>query len=297
VSRKTEVQVGITVLAALAIVIAGVTWLKELSLARKVRIWVVSFPQSGGLAASDEVRVNGIRKGAVESMDLAGDHVVIKLALSSDVQLTSASRVAISNVGLMGEKVVAVSLREGGRPIAERDTIIGEFEQGVPEVMAELGKSVGAISNIARQMQKLAEALEKEGDFGRTVRNFNDTSEELKQTVHENRVLLRGTMQDLAAAAHTAKGVTTDKEAQWRHTLDELSQAAENMNRLSVRLDSLRGSMQNVAGRIDRGEGTLGKLVNDDSLYAQVRGTTASLQALIDDIKKNPKKYVKLSIF
>jgi len=64
-SRKTEIEVGITVLVAIVILIMGVTWLKELSIASKVRIWTVTFPQSGGLAASDEVRVNGIRKGTV----------------------------------------------------------------------------------------------------------------------------------------------------------------------------------------------------------------------------------------
>jgi phospholipid/cholesterol/gamma-HCH transport system substrate-binding protein len=297
VSRKTEIQVGITVLAAIVIVIMGVTWLKELSLARKVRTWTVTFPQTGGLAASDEVRVNGIRKGTVAAMDLAGDHVVIKLALATDVQLTSTSRVAISNVGLMGEKVVAISLREGGRPLGERDTIPGEFEQGVPEVMAELGKSVGAISSIARQLQKLAITLDKEGDFRHTVKNFDDTSEELKLAVQENRVLLRRTLEDFSSAARTTRGLTTDREADLKHTLDQFSQAADNMNRLSGRLDSLRATLQQVAGKVDRGEGTLGRLVNDDSLYTQVRATTVSLQALIDDIKKNPKKYVHVSVF
>jgi phospholipid/cholesterol/gamma-HCH transport system substrate-binding protein len=296
-SRKTEIEVGITVLVAIVILIMGVTWLKELSLARKVRVWTVTFPQSGGLASSDEVRVNGIRKGTVKSMDLAGDHVVIQLALSTDVQLTSTSRVAISNVGLMGEKVIAITLREGGQPLGERDTIPGEFEQGVPEVMAELGKSVGAISSIAGQLQKLATTLEKEGDFRRTVKNFDETSEQLKLAVQENRVLLRRTLEDFSSAARTTRGLTTDREAELRKTLDQFSQAAENMNRLSGRLDSLRATMQQVAGKVDRGDGTLGRLVNDDSLYIQVRNTTSSLQALIDDIKKNPKKYVHVSVF
>jgi phospholipid/cholesterol/gamma-HCH transport system substrate-binding protein len=296
-SRKTEIEVGITVLVAIVILIMGVTWLKELSLARKVRVWTVTFPQSGGLASSDEVRVNGIRKGTVKSMDLAGDHVVIQLALSTDVQLTSTSRVAISNVGLMGEKVIAITLHEGGQPVGERDTIPGEFEQGVPEVMAELGKSVGAISSIAGQLQKLATTLEKEGDFRRTVKNFDETSEQLKLAVQENRVLLRRTLEDFSSAARTTRGLTTDREAELRKTLDQFSQAAENMNRLSGRLDSLRATMQQVAGKVDRGDGTLGRLVNDDSLYIQVRNTTSSLQALIDDIKKNPKKYVHVSVF
>ncbi|MEY4373998.1 MAG: hypothetical protein RL760_164, partial [Candidatus Eisenbacteria bacterium] len=64
-SRRTEIQVGITVLAALGITLWGVTWLKEMSLSRKVRQWHVTFPQTGGLATSDEVQVNGLRKGNV----------------------------------------------------------------------------------------------------------------------------------------------------------------------------------------------------------------------------------------
>jgi phospholipid/cholesterol/gamma-HCH transport system substrate-binding protein len=193
--------------------------------------------------------------------------------------------------------VIAITLREGGQPLGERDTIPGEFEQGVPEVMAELGKSVGAISSIAGQLQKLATTLEKEGDFRRTVKNFDETSEQLKLAVQENRVLLRRTLEDFSSAARTTRGLTTDREAELRKTLDQFSQAAENMNRLSGRLDSLRATMQQVAGKVDRGDGTLGRLVNDDSLYIQVRNTTTSLQALIDDIKKNPKKYVHVSVF
>jgi len=167
----------------------------------------------------------------------------------------------------------------------------------VPEVMAELGKSVGTISVITGQLQKLATTLEKEGDFRHTIKNFEETSQDLKLAVQENRVLLRHTLEDFSAAARTTKGLTTDREAELRKTLDQFSQAAENMNRLSGRLDSLRATIQQVAGKVERGDGTLGRLVNDDSLYIQVRNTTSSLQALIDDIKKNPKKYVHVSVF
>jgi ABC-type transporter Mla subunit MlaD len=67
-SRTREIQVGITVLVALGITLWGVTWLKQFSLARKVRLWHVTFPQTGGLSTSDEVQVNGLRKGSVASV-------------------------------------------------------------------------------------------------------------------------------------------------------------------------------------------------------------------------------------
>src|SRR5439155_3698846 len=127
-SRRTEIQVGATVLVALGITLWGVTWLKELSIDRKERLWQVTFPQTGGLSTSDEVQVNGLRKGSVAGVKLVGDHVLVQLALASDITLTTESRVAIRNIGLMGEKVIAVDLSTHGVPYGARDTISGIYE-------------------------------------------------------------------------------------------------------------------------------------------------------------------------
>ena len=296
-SRRTEIQVGATVLVALAVTLWGVTWLKELSLARKVRVWTVTFPQTGGLASSDEVQVNGLRKGSVDRVSLVGDHVVVSLALASDITLTSDSRVSIRNVGLMGEKVIAVDYRATGRAYGERDTIAGVYERGIPEVMAEMGTTVDAISDLARQLQSIASSLERAGTIDKTLANFQGTSEELKLAVSENRALLKETLQNLNAASRTARSLTTDREAQLRRTLDSFERSAAGMERLTTRLDSLRGALQSVSNKIDGGEGSLGRLVNDPQLYDEAKVTVAELRALIADIKKNPKKYINLSVF
>ena len=296
-SRRTEIQVGVTVLVALAILVLGVTWLKDFSLARKVRGWTVSFPQTGGLSSSDEVQVNGLRKGAVSAVALVGDRVIVRLALAHEVVLTTDSRVAIRNVGLMGEKVIAVDLRTTGRPWTDRDTIPGVYEKGIPEVMTELGGTIAAVSTIAEQVQSLAEAMNRDGNFAETVKNFRATSLELRDAVKENRATLRQTLGDFSAAARTAKGLTTNREADLRRTLDEFSQAAANMNRLSSRLDSLRASLQTVTDKVGSGEGTLGKLVHDETLYRDVKSSIKSLNELVADIRKNPKKYLHVSVF
>ncbi len=296
-SRRTEIQVGATVLVALAVTLWGVTWLKELTLARKVRVWTVTFPQTGGLASSDEVQVNGLRKGNVERVMLVDDHVVVALALSSEITLTTDSRVNIRNVGLMGEKVIAVDYRSTGTPYAVGDTIPGVYEKGIPEVMAEMGSTVDAITQLATQLQGIAQALERSGTVDKTLANFQNTSEQLRMAVSENRALLKETMQNLNAASRTARSLTTDKEAQLRSTLDSFERSAKGMEQLTVKLDSLRGSLQSVSNKIDDGEGSLGKLVNDPRLYEDARNTVAEFRALIADIKKNPKKYINLSVF
>lgn len=296
-SRRTEIQVGITVLVALGVLLWGVTWLKELSLQRRVKVWHVRFPETGGLGASDEVQVNGIRKGAVNRIALENDHVVVDLALASDVQLTTDSRVAIRNVGLMGEKVIAVELRMTGTPYTERDTIVGRYELGMGEVMAGVGTSMDAMDRLVRSLDGLAARLEKSGDVDKTIANFRETSEELKAVMKENRKMLKQTIADAGAIAHTAKELTTDREAQLKRTLDSFERSATNLERLSGKIDSLRASIQSVTSKVDRGDGTLGKLVNDQQLYDDINESVKSLRAVLEDLKKNPKKYINLSIF
>jgi len=292
-----EIQVGLTVLVALAVTLWGVTWLKEFSLARKVRVWYVTFPQTGGLSSSDEVQVNGLRKGSVGRVALVEDHVVVDVALASDIVLTSDCKVAVRNVGLMGEKVIAVDLRASGTPYTARDTIPGIYELGVPEVMAQMGGTVEAITSLATQLKQLADVLERSGSLDKTLSNFHETSEQLRKAVAENRAMLDETLRNLNAASRTAKSLTTDREAQLARTLDSFERSAAGMERLTARLDSLRGSLQSVSGKIDRGDGSLGRLVNDPKLYDDARESVSQLKALIADIKKNPKKYVHLSIF
>lgn len=296
-SRRIEIQVGITVVVALVILLWGVTWLKDLSLQRQVRVWHVRFPQTGGLGPSDEVQVNGIRKGSVAGIDLVGDHVVVHLALSKDIQLTTDSRVAIRNVGLMGEKVIAVDLKTSGALYAARDTIEGEFEKGIPEVMAEMGSTVDAVNSLATQLKTIAENMEKSGNLDQTLANFRKTSEELQLAVSENRAAVKTTLDNFASASRTAKALTTDREAQLARTMDSFERSATHLERLSSRMDSLRASLQSVTDKVDRGDGSLARLINDRKLYDEVNQSVTSLRTLVEDMKKNPKKYINLRIF
>jgi len=292
-----EIAVGATVIAALVILVGGMYWLRDFSSSRDMRVWHVVFPQTGGLGRSDEVQVNGVRKGAVRSLELHGDRVHVDLALASDVQLTSDSRVAIRNVGLMGEKVIAVDLRLSGRTLTERDTIQGVFELGLGEVMTGMGSTITQVTDLAEELRSVAATLTKDGHLNQMIANFAATSEQLRSLVAENRSQLRSTLSDFSAAARTAKGLTADREAELRRALDQFTVAADNMATLSTRLDSLRASIQTITSKVEGGEGTLGKLVNDDQLYTDVNSSVQSLKTLIEDIKKNPKKYLNVSIF
>lgn len=296
-SRKTEIQVGLTVLIALGILIVSLAWLKDYSLHRGKRVWIVEFPETGGLAASDEVQVNGIRKGSVRSMKLAGDKVRVDLEISDDVVLTRDSKVSIRSVGLMGEKVIAIELKTTGGAYRPDEVIPGVYEKDLGQMMGELGETVSAVRGLSQNLEHVAGLLSPDGTLARTIGNFHRTSEELVLVVSENRAQVRETMQNFATASRTVKHLTTDRETELAQAMDRFASAAEHMDRLTARLDSLRAVIQTVANRVEQGEGTIGKLVRDERLYADLNDSVHSFKALIEDVKEHPRKYFKFSVF
>jgi phospholipid/cholesterol/gamma-HCH transport system substrate-binding protein len=296
-SRRTEIEVGLTVLIALVTVLWGVTWLKEMSLTRSVTVWHVNFPQTGGLGQSDEVQVNGIRKGEVKHIDLVGDHVIVDLALAHEVHLTTDAHVAIRNVGLMGDKVIAVDLASTGQPRSPRDTIQGIYELGIPEVVASLGGTFTTIDSLATDLGAIAHELRGNGKLAATMENLQSTSEQLRDAIRENRQQLKETVANASSVTKTMHELTTERADQYRQTLDAAERTAKNMEALSARLDSLRVTAQAVTNKLDKGDGTAAKLINDRQLYEDMRTTMKSMTDLLEDFKKHPKKYVNFHVF
>jgi phospholipid/cholesterol/gamma-HCH transport system substrate-binding protein len=296
-TASAELKVGLTMLLSLVLLISGIVWLKDMSLHQKTNRWRVTFPTAGGLSASDEVQVNGMRRGEVKSMKLLGDHVLAELDLSTDVVLTRDCVISIHDVGVMGEKVIGVALGHGGERYDVRDTIPGIYQPGLGEAMGQMGSTVDAVTGLVNDLRAVSGAINRDGRLERAIDDFSATTTQLRSVIEENRKLIRTSVTDLSASAHTAKSLTTDREVQLRKAVDDFSSAAAKLDQLSGRLDSLRATVQSVASRVDSGQGSLGKLVRDEQLYTEVKSSAASIRALIDDIKKNPKKYFKFSVF
>ena len=296
-SRRMEIQVGVTVVVALVALLWGVTWLKDLSLQRQVRVWHVRFPQTGGLGPSDEVQVNGMRKGAVSKVELVGDHVVVDLALDKEIRVTRQSVVAIRNVGLMGEKVIAVDLSLSGPEYAPEDTIPGVFEMGMGEVMAGFGSQMGSVDRVVKSLDALTARLDRNGDVDKTMTNLRETSEQLAAAVKENRAMMHEAVKNAAEVSKTARDLTAGREKEYRATLEAIDRSTRNFERLTVRMDSLMTVARSVTDKIDHGNGSAALMLNDRKLYDDLQGSLKALKEMVEDMKKNPRKYINLRIF
>ena len=136
---------GASILIALFILIAGVIWLKEASVASTMVNYAVIFPEVGTSQVGDPVYINGVKKGTVQRIELHGTEVLAILNIDRRINITDSVRIAVVNVGLLGERGVGVTLSPRGAPVpfivpgADTTFIRGRFDTGISEAMGMLG--------------------------------------------------------------------------------------------------------------------------------------------------------------
>ncbi len=297
-SRNTEIVVGMTVLAALAGVIWSVTALRQVRLAERTQRWYVRFPDVGGLAEDDPVTVQGVKKGAVKEIGLGREGVLVSFLLERDLTLTSGSRVFVRNVGLMGEKFLAIDGIGAGTPlVAGRDTIEGVYESGIPEVISQMGDALASLENLSTSVDRVIALAEEKNTLRNSLANVEAASTDLRRALAENRDDLRETVASLRAASEAGRRLAESAEPRVAGALDEARGATARIDSLAQRMDSLAVVLTRVAGKLDEGTGTAAQLLNDRKLYDESRATMREVAALVRDLRTNPKKYFKVSVF
>lgn len=248
---------------------------------------VVVMEDGAGLARGNPVQLNGVKVGTVRSVRLQPEGgVTVQIKVNDDLRLPADTRALVesevfgtSTIELVpGEALVAL---EGG------DTIQGMSRQPLPALAAELGTQ-------ARTIMASADSLlspKAVGDLKATAAVLPDAAQQLRAAFGELSLAaaaLRRTAEEMEQAGTGAAAGETLAEV--RSSARAATDALETME-LSLT------SLASVLGKVDRGEGTLGRLVNDTTLYAEMGATLREVRSLTADVRENPKRYVTVEIF
>jgi phospholipid/cholesterol/gamma-HCH transport system substrate-binding protein len=255
---------------------------------------VVLLDDGAGVKRGDRVQLQGVEVGSVRSVDLVeGGGVRIELRLDDDLGLSADTRAAVRGDVFGAHQVdlqpgiALVSLEEG-------DTIRGTATPALPDLAANLSVQ-------ARDVLAAADSLLSP----EAVRNVHATAEvlpgsarELQAAFSELRLAsaaLRRTAEDVEAA-ETGESMARAAAA-FEQTALALTEAANGMQRSLGTMEQSLGSLASVMAKIDDGQGTLGRLVNDSSLYLEFNQTLREIGALTNDIRERPGRYINLRIF
>lgn len=295
--RKVELQVGLVVVLAVIIFAWGIIWLKEYKFRQERDTYSVLFPNVGALEIGDPVAVLGVAKGGVEKMVIYQGEVLVTFNLSSDVILKEDATFTVKNIGLMGERYIEVEPGHSQNLLDLSKLQKGFFDSGIPEVMGMMGEMITEIRRLTSHFQGTFGTAWTEESIKKSIENMRRLSEDLSSLLAQNKKKIGKTVNNLHYASSELKKMVDDNKEKLNSTVDNFASASERFKNITEVLDSLSFSLKILSEKIERGEGTLGKLINDKSLYEELKNTTKSVDELVKDIKKNPKRYFKFELF
>ena len=258
---------------------------------------------ASGIAKQSRVTIAGIPVGQVQDIRLENGNARIDIRLKPDVKLHESARLGVKSASLLGENVIV--LTEGlGAP----DKKDGDVIETMPEARSveDLKETVGRIADLVEKVAKQLAASVGSEEGGRNLtsilKNLADATEAINLTVRENRTVIHDTLENvnritLASGPELQKillnvrVITEDvKEllaAQGANgEKGELRSGAERINRATKSLESALSHIDNIAGRVDRGEGTIGKLTKDEALINEVQGVAEGVNDYVDGLRR-----------
>lgn len=295
-SRAAAIQVGIAGLMALAVMILGVVWLKEYRLGQKKTTYFSKFEEVGSLSEGDPVAVRGVKKGAVTAILLEDKGVRVEFEMQRDVVLHPDVELRVTNKGFLGEKYLALDPGVAPGSFDPKKPIPGRFQSGVPEVISGAGDLITEATELSSRLNLMLDAMDP-ATIEKAAKNMERATAKMSRTVEANEADLRAAVIDFRSAAKKLNSIASTNEEEVNSSIKDFGTASRQLSSLSEQLSKTATSLDRVVTRLDSGQGTLGKAIQDSTLYMEMRETLRNTNDLVKDIKKNPKRYLKIGLF
>ncbi|HEY7215233.1 MAG TPA: MlaD family protein, partial [Thermoanaerobaculia bacterium] len=258
------------------------------------------FPSVAGLDDKASVRVAGVRVGHVDGVGLQGTHARITLALEKPLPLTVGTSARIANLGLLGEKYVElVPGPPGAPPLPENAVLVGTSPPTFDDAMAKL-------EDIGSSIQQVTGSISGEG-INRLIDDVRLTSAEIRALVAENRANVAAGVRNFDQVSATLARELPRLAEQMKRALDQIAAVVQenrgdlnasigNVRALTDKLQTSADNLNAISSKIASGQGTIGRLINDDKAYDQVLSTLDSIQGGVQTLSSTLGTVNKLKI-
>ncbi len=310
-----EVKVGIIATITIAVFIWLFNYMKGLNLLKSKSNYYVIYDKINGLNESNSVYINGYKIGLVDQIDFTSDHsgrLIVKLSTDKPFNIPKDSRAQIYSADLMGTQAVRILLGKSRQYFSSGDTISGEVEGGLQEqVSAQILPVKVKAENLLASFDTALAVIH--ATFNKDFRNnFNKSFQDIRSSVqHLNRTSItvdtfitnkNGQFISIVSNVQKTSVLLKNDLVKLDYVLDNLSEISDSLSRADMKavIDNLNRTLSGTSilvDRINRGEGSLGLLTTNDSLYHEIRQLTHRLDTLVYKISEHPKKYIRVKIF
>jgi phospholipid/cholesterol/gamma-HCH transport system substrate-binding protein len=288
--RRDEVTVGILLTVAVIVLITGTLWLVRGGLSRGYGLYT-RFPWGENLKQGQAVMLAGVTVGYIGDVRLndAG-FLDVDLTIQNKYHVPRTATAEVYPVGIFGDVAVALKPSAPSRDFYQPgDTIPSRQGQGgLDALQARADTITGSLERISRAVE--VQLVQSGGlrDIRQTIASLNSLTAQMHAVVTEQNRNLTSTLAAVRGEVDSADIASTVRS--FRST-------GASADSLMQRLSSNTTQLQAILARLERGDGTAGKLISDTTLYSDTRNLVRHLDSLVTDFKANPKKYINVRIF
>lgn len=311
-----EVKIGGVMLLCIFLAIWGASFLKGKNIFDKSFKLYAVYDNVGGLASSNPVMFNGNKVGQVESVEFAKDFsgkLIVQFSVNeSFIRIPRDSKAQIFSDGFLGGKAIQLELGESSDLVKDSDTLTSgiapELADAVNQQIAPLKRKaealIGSIDSAITTVESIFDTQAQE-DIGSSITNIAQSLEIFKKTMQDADALVNENRESLQRIFSNVESITQNFEnnnAKLDQTLTNIKMITDSLAgaNLQQTVNNASTAMQEVATlmeKVNKGEGSLGALLNNDTLYKNLEAAAYDLDQLMLDMRLNPERYVHFSIF
>ncbi len=312
---RREFIIGVIASFTLIAFYWGFSFLKGDDIFSKEREFVLIYDKVAGLNVSNPVNVNGLNVGKVSYVGfIPGDtnaRIIVKIKLTNDIAIPK-NTLAVIKSDFLGVNSIELKLKPSSQLAKTGDTLNTALATTIQEevslqmlpikakaedMMSSLDSVLGAIRYIFNK--------ETQQHLAKTFASIQTTITNLEHTSYGLDTIVSGQTTNLGAIFADIKSITGNLNAnseKINNIIANFSDISDSLSAVDMKatldkVDAALLSFQEISDKVNSGQGSLGKLVNNDSLYFELEGASHELNQLLEDIKLNPKRYVRVSVF
>ena len=297
-----EIKTAVLILSGIFLFIFIFNYLKGENLLTSSRKITAVYDNVEGLAKSSAVTINGHRVGKVHDINFSGDGsgmLEVVMLIESDFKFSKNSSAQLYESGLIGGKAISIiPANDGGRDAVSGDVLISKTKPGLTELVNQ---------RLTPLQEKIESVMESTDILLNNVNSIFD--KQTKVNIKQSIIQFKNTISAFETTSNSLNNLLQDNETVIASTLENFNLISEDLSMVSSTLseadlaETVRGlrssliTFDKLLNGIEDGEGTFGKLIKDDGLYNNLDDTLTQLEALLEDMKLHPKRYVHFSLF
>jgi phospholipid/cholesterol/gamma-HCH transport system substrate-binding protein len=315
VKRKKEITIGLVVVVAIGLLVVGLNYLKGINIFSQPTVYYGVYERINGLEESNPIMINGYKIGQVRDIKILNDgsgRLLVSMMIDKEISIPRDTKALLKSADLLGSMQVHFILGDSTLMAQSGDTLTPDVEGDlVDEVNAQLKpikikaeSLISSVDSVIRVIELILNAesqqnlIESFNGINNAIASLERTSFRVDTLVAEQRVKINSIFSNIDNLSTTLSQNSVELDniiKNFSQISDTLAQA--DIATTVVNANAALAEVQQITEKINKGEGSLGMLINNPDLYNKLESASNNLDLLVEDLRVNPNRYVQFSVF